>query len=103
MKKFLKFVCLTLALMCFCSVFISASALTGTVKLNDPNTWMNLRKTASTSGTIIAYVKHGTSVTILDGGSKTSGFYHITATSYTKRWTEGKANRTGYGHSDYIK
>lgn len=85
-------------LLCFAS---SALAITGTVSVS---TWLNLRKKASTSSTIIAYMKNGTVVQILDNANITNGFYRIKGESYTNHhnWT-GKATRTGYGSANYIQ
>ena len=84
-------------LLCFAS---SALAIKGTVSVS---TWLNLRKKASTSATIIAYMKDGTEVEILDNANKTNGFFHIKGDSYLNhdKWT-GKDTRTGYASADYI-
>ncbi len=99
-----KLVAMTLVL-CFCFAS-SAFALTtiGTVTLKDDDSWLNLRKTASTSSTVIAYMQNGTVVTILDEANITNGFYRISGRSYTNHhdWS-GKATRTGYASTSYIK
>lgn len=96
-----KIVCFALTLVCLFTTIASALALTGTVAVND---YLNVRKTASTSGTIIGYLGNGNTVTVLDGGSITSGFYHINADCYLKRTLTGSTkNMNGYGSSSYIK
>lgn len=79
----------------------TAFAISGTVHVS---TWLNLRKSPSTDAVIIAYMKDGTPVTILDEANKTNGFYHISGYSYTNHhdWSGG-AYRTGYGSASFIK
>lgn len=100
MKKLVSMALVLVLCVCFAS---SAFALTttGTVKVD---TWLNLRKSASTSATIIAYMQNGTKVTVLDEANITNGFYHISGRSYTNHhdWS-GKATRTGYASASYIK
>jgi uncharacterized protein YgiM (DUF1202 family) len=100
MKKNLKkFVCLALVATCLFATAASAYALTGKVK----NGRLNLRKTASTSATIIGYIPNGSTVTIHDDGDKVNNFYHITAPSYLSGQTEKNCvDRTGWGLSSYI-
>ncbi len=85
-------------LLCFAS---SALAISGTVSVS---TWLNLRKEASTTSTIVAYMKDKTTVEILDNANKTNGFFRIRGESYKDHhnWT-GKATRTGYASAAYIK
>lgn len=97
MKRIIAIV-LALALTLCCTT--SAFALTGTVQVS---TWLNLRKAASTSAGIRAYMQNGTVVTILDNGNKTNGFYYIYGYGYADHdtWSDG-AYHYGWGHSDYI-
>lgn len=100
MKKFKKGIYLLLVISIFCIGVTSALALSGTVVGGR----LNLRKTASTSATIIGYIPNGSTVTILDQGSITNGFYHITAPSYLSGQTpDDCVNRTGYGMAQYIQ
>lgn len=100
MKNTKKLVCLILALVCLFATAVSASAFTGLVQVND---YLNLRKTASLKGTIIAYVGPDTYVEVLDGGNVTSGFYHIDAPSHKRTdLTDAAVTRRGYGSVDYI-
>ncbi len=99
MKSAKRIICLTLALACVLSVASTAFALTGTVTGGR----LNLRKKASTSSTIIGYIPNGSTVTILDKGSVTNGFYHITAPSYKSGQTASDCvDRTGYGMQKFI-
>lgn len=101
MKKHMKkLVCLVLVASCLFAAVASAYALTGTVVGGR----LNLRKTASTSATIIGYIPNGSTVTILDSGAQTNGFYHITAPSYLSGQTPADCvPRTGYGLATYIQ
>lgn len=95
-----RFVSVCILAMCLCAVTANAFALTGTVVGGR----LNLRKTASISATIIGYIPNGSTVTILDGGNVTNGFYHITAPSYLSGQTPADCvNRTGYGMAQYIQ
>jgi SH3-like domain-containing protein len=64
----------------------------GTVKLNNKNSHLNVRKKASTSAAIVGKLKHGATVEII---SKTGNWYQIV---YAKG-TNGKA----YVYASYIK
>lgn len=97
MKKLVSMALVLVLCFCFAS---SAFALTGTVKVS---TWLNLRKEPKSNSTVIAYMKNGETVTILDEANKTNGFFHIRGYSYTNHdnWT-GRAERTGYASASYI-
>jgi hypothetical protein len=101
MKKNLKkFVCLALVATCLFATAASAYALTGTVTGGR----LNLRKSHSTSSTIIGYIPNGSIVTIWDDGDKIENFYHITAPSYLSGQTpDDCVDRTGWGLAKYIK
>lgn len=102
-KKMKKFVALILALALMCCFASSAFAITGTVSLSDPDSFLFMRNAPSTSASVRAYLRHNTTVTLLDGASQTNGFYHVTGWSYTSRTdlTTG-ADRTGYASAAYI-
>lgn len=102
MKSTKKLVCLCLVLVCIFALTANAFALTGTVKVND---YLNVRKSASTSGTIKGYLANNDTVTIKDSGSITNGFYKIDCSAFTSRDLTGarKALSNCYGSSSYIK
>ncbi len=100
MKSMKRMVCLALVLVCVFSVAVTAFALTGTVVGGR----LNLRKSHSTSSTIIGYIPNGSTVTIHNGGSVTNGFYKITAPCYKSGQTaDDCVDRTGYGMKKFIK
>ena len=100
MKSMKRVVCLVLVLVCVFSMAATAFALTGTVTGGR----LNLRKSASTKSTVIGYIPDGTTVTILNGGSVTNGFYKITAPCYKSGQTAADCvERTGYGMKKFIK
>lgn len=100
MLRMKKLVCLVLVAMCLLTVATAAQALSGTVV----GGMLYLRKSASKSSTIIGYIPDGSTVTILNGGTITNGFYHITAPSYLSGQTPDNCIlRTGYGLAQYIQ
>lgn len=99
MKKLVSMALVLVLCVCFAS---SAFAIDGRVNVS---TWLNLRKAASTTSGIRAYIKNNTQVEIIDGLGQDSGFYHIRSESYMNHDTwdvEGKATRIGYASMKYI-
>lgn len=99
MKKLVSMALVLVLCFCFAS---SAFALDGTVNVR---TWLNLRKSASATSGIRAYMKNNTQVEVLDGLGQDSGFYHIKGESYMNHDTwdaSGKAIRVGYASMNYI-
>lgn len=100
MSMLKKSVCLALVVMCLCVTATSAFALSGTVVGGR----LNLRKYASKSATIIGYIPNGSTVTLLNDGAVTNGFYHVTAPCYLSGQTaDDCVNRTGYAMASYIE
>lgn len=108
MKRFVSFILVLVFLFCFAG---SAMAIQGVA---DAKTYVNMRKSASLTAGVRAYIKGGTPVDIFDGGEThcddpkdkddpTKLFYRIGASSYTDRhnWT-GESYRSGFGSIQYI-
>lgn len=102
MKSVKRMVCLALVLVCVFSVAVTAFATTSTGYVVGGR--LNLRKSHSTSSTIIGYIPNGSTVMILDNGDITNGFYHINAPCYKSGQTAADCVfRTGYGKREYIR
>jgi len=80
-----------------------AVTLQGEVHLEDPSSYLHLRKGPSTSYQVVGYMQHGTVVDMLDLYVNGTSFHKIRGWSYLNHssWTGGDY-RTGYAHSDYI-
>lgn len=93
-----KVTCLAVALVCAFMMTASAFALTGTV--DGP---LRLRKSCSSSATVIGWLKDGDTVTITNT-SPASGWYAVTGTAYQHNDYSGWCKqKSGYAMSKYIK
>lgn len=103
MKKFIVLILALALIMCMAASALADVNFAGEVKLNDPSSYLRMRKGPGTSYGTKAYMKHGTSVTINDVYVNGTNFHKITGYSYTNHssWTGG-ATRTGYASADYI-
>lgn len=96
-NMFKKLICLAMALLCVCAMMTSALALTGTV--NGP---LRLRKSTSSTATIIGWLKDGDTVTITNAAPAT-GWYAVTGTAYQRNdYTGWSKVMSGYVMSKYI-
>ena len=94
---FKKMICLAMAIMCVCAMMTSAFALTGTV--DGP---LRLRKSTSSTATIIGWLKDGDTVTITNTAPAT-GWYGVTGTAYQHNdYTGWCKELSGYVMSQYI-
>lgn len=90
MKHFLKFFLCIMAVFIFSQAAYGANENSKAAKVITEETSLNVRKTASTSSSVVKKLKKGSWVTVL---AKSGSFYKV-------EYSQGK---TGYCHSDFLK